>query len=435
MNNIIKHIQIKSYFTALTLLFFLTFFNLSAATDNLEKEIEVIEKLYKDGVLTKEEFEKTKKILIRNDKAKEEKNKNRSKPKIKDQSKAENNKKIKSSDIKVTIENKRKDSGYEKAEIIFKDYKIYTFRPGGIKVKIISDGKVLLIIKDNFKVKYMNNSKGIIEVDYSEMKRPGLKETTEHRLEQAKGKLDGLLDPIGGLKKYSKKLKAFSKSRDIDDIKFKRDYKSLIPKESIFLKLKIEGATILTADGRYVNHHDVFFYQFLTSTYEPFHYYIKLRSKPSIALNMKSFNKTVDKAVRKAKDRLSIEHNISVEQIDQIIEDKINRETDDAIESSIEDAVNQSVADAIEESVGAAMAESLVQAIESATGEAIDAALTQELGAAIDAEIARAVEMGIDEAAVTAGWEAYFSVIGAGGSAEEASAAAYSACGSSCDNY
>ena len=107
MNNIIKHIQIKSYFTALTLLFFLTFFNLSAATDNLKQEIKVIEKLYKDGVLTKEEFEKTKKILIRNDKAKEEKNKNRSKPKIKDQSKAENNKKIKSSDIKVTIENKR----------------------------------------------------------------------------------------------------------------------------------------------------------------------------------------------------------------------------------------------------------------------------------------------------------------------------------------
>ena len=42
------------------------------------------------------------------------------------------------------------------------------------------------------------------------------------------------------------------------------------------------------------------------------------------------------------------------------------------------------------------------------------------MGAAIDAEIARAVEMGIDEAAVTAGWEAYFEVIGAGGTPEEA---------------
>ena len=81
MNSTIKHIQIKSYFTALILLFFLTFFNLSAATDNLEKEIKVVEKLYKDGVLTKEEFEKTKKTLIRNDKAKEKKNKNQPKAK------------------------------------------------------------------------------------------------------------------------------------------------------------------------------------------------------------------------------------------------------------------------------------------------------------------------------------------------------------------
>ena len=54
---------------------------------------------------------------------------------------------------------------------IFKDYKIYTFRPGGIKVKRISDGRQLLTIVDNFKVKYYNNSQNIINVDYSEIKR------------------------------------------------------------------------------------------------------------------------------------------------------------------------------------------------------------------------------------------------------------------------
>ena len=150
---------------------------------------------------------------------------------------------------------------------------------------------------------------------------------------------------------------------------------------------------------------------------------------------MYHFNKRVDKAIRKAKDRLAKEHNITVEEIDRIIEDRVARETDDAINRSVEDAVNDSVAAAIEESVGMAMAESLTIAIEQATGEAIDRALTAELGAAIDAEIARAVEMGIDEAAVTAGWEAYFEVIGAGGTPEEAAAAAYSACGSACDNY
>jgi len=117
MNSIIKHIQIKSYFTALILLFFLTFFDLSAATDNLEKEIKVVEKLYKDGVLTKEEFEKTKKILIRNDKAKEEKNKN--------QPKAKKIIKAKAADIIVKIKEKKNSKVWEKAEIIYKDYRIY----------------------------------------------------------------------------------------------------------------------------------------------------------------------------------------------------------------------------------------------------------------------------------------------------------------------
>ena len=45
------------------LAFFLSLVQFSLHANNLKQEIEVIEKLYKDGVLTKEEFEKTKKIL------------------------------------------------------------------------------------------------------------------------------------------------------------------------------------------------------------------------------------------------------------------------------------------------------------------------------------------------------------------------------------
>ena len=81
------------------------------------------------------------------------------------------------------------------------------------------------------------------------------------------------------------------------------------------------------------------------------------------------------------------------------------------------------------------MAESLADAIEQATGEAIEQALQDELGAIIDAEIAAAVAAGIEEAAVTAGWEAYFDVLAQGGSLQDASDAAYDACGSACDNY
>ena len=81
------------------------------------------------------------------------------------------------------------------------------------------------------------------------------------------------------------------------------------------------------------------------------------------------------------------------------------------------------------------MSRCFVEAIEAATGEAIDDALEAELGADIDQAIADAVAMGIEEAAVTAGWEAYFDTLAAGGSEAEASANAYEACGAACDGY
>ena len=241
----------------------------------LKQEIEVIEKLYKDGVLTKEEFEKTKKILIRN--AEKKKTEKKSEPKLKVKKSD-----VRAKDLKVNVKTKPNSKEWEKAEIIFRDYRIYTYRPGGIKVTRISDGKDLLRITDNFKIKYLNNSQNVINVQSTEIKRPNMDQLTEHRINQIKketGKIFSVLkNPGQSIKEYGKKLKKTVETRDTDHIKFKRDLKSLIPKESIKLKLNIEGTTVLTADGRYVNHHDVFFYQFIASTFEPFHYYIKLRA-------------------------------------------------------------------------------------------------------------------------------------------------------------
>ena len=78
------------------LAFFLSLVQFSLHANNLKQEIEVIEKLYKDGVLTKEEFEKTKKILIRNA---EKKKKKETKLKVKKTD-------VKPSDIKVNITTK-----------------------------------------------------------------------------------------------------------------------------------------------------------------------------------------------------------------------------------------------------------------------------------------------------------------------------------------
>ena len=90
---------------------------------------------------------------------------------------------------------------------------------------------------------------------------------------------------------------------------------------------------------------------------------------------------------------------------------------------------------AVAQSIGEAMSAGVVSAIAQATGEAIDAAIESELAAAIDAEIAYAVSLGIEEAAVAAGWQAYFDVLTSGGTDAQASTAAYEACGSSCDGY
>ena len=67
----------------------------------------------------------------------------------------------------------------------------------------------------------------------------------------------------------------------------------------------VEGRKILHWEGRYIPHHKAFFYQVLTGNFVPFHFYIKMKARPAIALNMGEFNKKIDKAVRKAKERLA----------------------------------------------------------------------------------------------------------------------------------
>jgi len=173
----------------------------------------------------------------------------------------------------------------------------------------------------------------------------------------------------------------------------------------------------------------------LTADFQSFHFYIRMAGRAAIALQMEFFNLKIDKAVRAAKERLSVEYDITMEEIDNIINEKIQEEAGKAVEAGIKDAIEKSVSEAVAQSVGEAMSAGLVAAIEEATGEAIDDALEAELAAAIDAEIAYAVSQGIEEAAVTAGWQAYFDTLAAGGTEAEAAANAYEACGSACDNY
>ena len=362
-------------------------------SEKVTRQLEVIEKLLNDGVLTQEEYNKTKKTLL--DKAKTE---------------VITEPKVSGLTPKVTIAKSDRIS-WEKAEITYGDYKIYTHRPGGVRIKRISDEKTLVVIADNFKVKYYNGGEGIFDVDITRKQRETVVEETERRIGELK---DLLKDPTKLLKK---------KERIPFD---KNEHK---------LELKKDGVKLLHFEGRYVPKHRAYFYQVLTGNFTPFHFYIKISGKGAIALNMETFNRKIDLAVRKAKKKIAAEFDVTEAQIDDIINKKVEEEADKAVDDAVKDAVAKSVEEAIQESVGEAMSRGLVEAIEAATGEAIDDALEAELGAAIDQAIADAVAMGIEEAAVTAGWEAYFDTLAAGGSEAEASANAYEACGAACDGY
>ena len=362
-------------------------------SERVTRQLEVIEKLLNDGVLTQEEYNKTKKTLL--DKAKTE---------------VITEPKVSGLTTKITIAKSDRIS-WEKAEITYGDYKIYTHRPGGVKIKRISDEKTLVVIADNFKVKYYNGGEGIFDIDITRKQRETVVEETERRI----GELKKLLkDPLKLIKK---------KERIPFD---KNEHK---------LELKKDGVKLLHFEGRYVPKHRAYFYQVLTGNYTAFHFYIKISGKSAIALNMETFNRKIDLAVRKAKKKIAAEFDVTEAQIDDIINKKVEEEADKAVDDAVKDAVAKSVEEAIQESVGEAMSRGLVEAIEAATGEAIDDALEAELGAAIDQAIADAVAMGIEEAAVTAGWEAYFDTLAAGGSEAEASANAYEACGAACDGY
>ena len=365
--------------------------NTKERSTELDKQLEVINKLYEDGVLSENDYNKTKKLLIKKSKEK----------KLLD---TENF----VAEPGTFIVNIKETHGknFEKAELLYKGYVVTTYRPGGIKV-IGPSGKTLVRITDNLKVKYSNNGENKITIK---------KKVLDIKL--------GIKGTEDGLKKTLELLKSG-----------KREEKKKFDKDAHKLELFIEGKKVLHYEGRYVPKHKAFFYQVLTADFQSFHFYIRITGKPAIALQMEGFNRKIDNAVRRAKEKFSVEYDITMEQIDDIINDRIDEEAGKAVEDGIEDAISQSVSEAIQQSVGEAMSAGLVEAIEQATGEAIDDALEAELASAIDEEIARAVEMGIEEAAVTAGWQAYFDTLARGGSEAEANANAYEACGEACNNY
>ena len=373
----------------------------------LNKQIEVLTKLFEDGVISEEEFKKSKSFL-------------QEKENLGENIDLQDYKKRKIFEYDFVYQKDPGKKSWEKTEIIYKNFKILPYRPGGIKIVRLSDNKKLFHIVDNFKYQYFNGGEQYI--------------TTKEKVYNIYTGLDVAKNIEKAKKDISKSFKSLKK---VLNNPFGKKEKAKWDPEAHKLQLFIDGAKILTFEGRYVSKHKAFFYQVLTPRNEAFHYYIKLGGRTAIALNMEIFNIKIDAAIRKAKTRLSEEYNVTEDEIQKIIDKKLNEiiddSVDDAVEKEMEKAINQSVQEAIEKSIGQATSESIVDAIEQATGEAIDQALEDELAQHIDNEIERAIQDGIEEAAVAAGFEAYYDTLLAGGSVEEALKNASDACGAGCE--
>jgi outer membrane lipoprotein-sorting protein len=285
--------------------------------------------------------------------------------------------------VKVNTLSNNKEN-YEKMEMLFGDYRIYTHRPGGIKIRRISDNKQMVVFSDKFKIKFYNDG-------------------------------DKLFDFI------------------LDE-----------KKENITIKYK--DIDLFTWKGKYISKHQAYFFQIITYNNQPFHYYINLKAKPSSALNIEKFELKIAKAVNKAKIQIAAKYNITPELIELILKkrklstdkkiekivleekDKLNKEIDKEIEDNIDKtlqaSLSQEVAEQIEDSIGKEIAKEFDSII-------IDG-MEDELASIIDEAVEEAIAVGVSQATAEAAVRAVMDVLAKGGTEEEAMEACRAIAGDAC---
>jgi hypothetical protein len=300
-------------------------------------------------------------------------------------SKSSNSTEISNDRIKIKKSTTSKNVKFVKYEFYIDNYRIHTLGPGAIRADNLLTGETDVKIGGNFKSKFTNEGK-----------------------------------------------KYFDLSLD---------------KENLSAKLNYKGRMLINWSGKYVAHHSATFYQMQVLGYMPFHFYIMLKGKNPISLNIDKFNRKIEKAVNRVKEEMAIKFDISIEDIDKILERKnksINNEIENIISDEkqkiIEELTNKyagkeitdAIREEIEKTIGEEMANALISEIENATGQAIDEAVETELAAAINEAITYAVQMGVSEASAEAAIAAMLWVYANGGSDEEAMDACRSYAGDAC---
>ena len=197
----------------------------SFAADVTEQLLK-LEGMYQRGSITQEEFLKAKSILLKIDLTNKEKIE-----KIKKDSNKTKNLEFKVRKFKSNVGSK----DFEKMELVFGDYRIYTHRPGAIKIRRLSDNKQLIVLRDKFKINYYNDGEDIFDFNL-----------------------------------------------DLENQK---------------ISMELNGIKILHWEGRYVEKHRAHFLQMFVLNEQPFHFYIILDGGRKVALNMAKFTKKIDLAI------------------------------------------------------------------------------------------------------------------------------------------
>ena len=274
---------------------------------------------------------------------------------------------------------------FEKYEFYIDNYRVHTLSPGTIRIDNMLTGDTDVTLYGNFNTKFTKNGK--------------------------------------------------------EFFKFEFDQENL--KSDLFYK----GRKLINWTGKYVSRYQATFHQMQVDGVKPFHYFIVIPGKKMISLNFKLFDKKIEKAVKKVKEELSLKYNLSVSDIDKIMEtrnDAFAKETEKIIskeqEKIIKDLtekyagkeITEQIRQEIERTIGEEMANAFISEIEQVTGQAIDQAVENELAREINAAIAYAVQQGVSEAAAAAAIEAIILVYAMGGTDEEAMEACRKHAGDAC---
>lgn len=287
-----------------------------------------------------------------------------------------NEEKIDSVKIKK-ISGKTGREKFVKYEFYIDNFRVHTLSPGTIRIDNMLTGETDVTLSGNFKFKFSDNGKKFFEFEYD--------------------------------------------------------------KQNLKSNLIYKGDVLINWTGRYVSRYQATFHQMQVQGIKPFHYFIVLPKKNSISINFELFNKKIDKAVAKVKEELSMKYNLSIKDIDMIMEKKnnaISLEQEKIIRELTEKYAGKEITEAIkqeiEATIGEEMANAFVSEIERYTGQAIDQAVENELAREINAAISYAVQQGVSEAAAAAAIEAMIIVYALGGSDEDAMNACRQYAGSAC---